>query len=278
MTPPPAEAAAVRAPVPALPGRRTPVRHPRRVSGPARSRPRARATGAPALAPPSPRIARRRADRTPGLALRAAGALDGLSQSALLDRLIRSRVWIGLIAFSLIGLVAMQLLALHLNTQVGRVLAREAALQRQNAQLSISASQDSAGGVVEPAAAAEGMTVAPSGSLHFVTVSPSDAAAAIVALRAPLQQAPAAGEAVSPAPTSAGEASTTPTSAGEASTTTPFAAGGASTTSAAASESPTAAGGSPTAPASTAARPASASATGESNGETGATSVPARGG
>lgn len=89
-----------------------------------------------------------------------------------------------MLAFLLIGIVAMQLFVLKLNTDVGQTLAREAALERQNTLTRIADSSASAGNLVEPTAAAAGMTVAPAESLHFVTVSHSDIARAAIALQA----------------------------------------------------------------------------------------------
>jgi hypothetical protein len=210
---PPSTAAARSAPA----SRRAAVRHPRRVSGRGQS---AATVAAPLVALPSPRV-KRRPQQTPGIALRAADALVGVSKSALLDRLIRSRLWIGVLAFSLIGIVAMQLLVLKLNTQVGRVLVREATLQRENALMRIEGSQASSGGLVEPAAAAAGMTVAAPGSLHFVAVGPDDVGRAARALQTPLPssasleaghvgetQPSQAASSTSEAPASPGEAST----------------------------------------------------------------------
>ncbi|HEU0251069.1 MAG TPA: hypothetical protein VFR48_10135 [Solirubrobacteraceae bacterium] len=111
-----------------------------------------------------------------------------MSDNALLDRLVRGRLWIGLLAFALIGIVAMQLLVLKLNTGIGATLAREAALQRSNAQLGIEAATGSGEGRIEPLAAATGMTFAPSGSVHFVASSPaSDISRTAAALAAPIQ-------------------------------------------------------------------------------------------
>ncbi len=181
------------------------VRRPRRVSGPARSADRrsppiGRSTTVGAsVALPRPGIAlpkqpprrsnspaRRRAaprsTQNPGIALRAVDAFERFDSSALLDRLIRGRVWIGLLAFALIGIVAMQLVVLELNTGVGRTLQREALLQRENAQLNIEDSVYSAEDRVAPLAAAAGMTFAPSGTVHFVTASDDDVARAAAAL------------------------------------------------------------------------------------------------
>jgi hypothetical protein len=111
-----------------------------------------------------------------------------VSDSALLDRLVRGRLWIGLLAFALIGIVAMQLMVLKLNTGIGATLTREAALQRSNAQLGIEAATGSGEGRIEPLAAATGMTFAPSGRVHFVASSPAgDIGRAASVLAAPIQ-------------------------------------------------------------------------------------------
>lgn len=157
-------------------------RHPRRISGPVRP---LAAAAAPAIAlPQAPvRRPRRRSQEAPGLALRAIDVLAGASNSPFLDRLIRSRLWIGILAFLLIGIVAMQLFVLKLNSDIGRTLAREAALERQNTLTTIADSSASAGNLVEPTAAAAGMAVAPAEALHFVTVSHSDLQRAAAALQ-----------------------------------------------------------------------------------------------
>jgi cell division protein FtsL len=212
---PPATAAASRSLARTTSGsRRVAVRHPRRVSGPAGTvRAAAVAIPAPGIALPRERPARpkakprraparkstRRIGRqgTPGLALRAIGAFQTLSASAVLDRLIRGRIWIGLLAFSLIGIVAMQLVVLELNTGIGRTLAREATLQRENAQLGIEDSTYSAESRVAPLAASAGMTLAPPGTVHFVQAVPVDVSRAAAALSAPVQPTPASSQAES---------------------------------------------------------------------------------
>jgi hypothetical protein len=175
---------------------------PRRISGPsaaARSGAVAAAVAipAPGIAPPHERkprpssVPRKRPARkathragqsAPGIALRAIGAVDGVSSSAFVDRLIRGRLWIGLLAFALIGIVAMQLLVLKLNTGIGHTLARVETLQRENAQLGIEDSMYSAESRVAPLAAAEGMTLAPPGTIHFVAASKADISRAASAL------------------------------------------------------------------------------------------------
>jgi len=181
MTPSPAAAAAEALPRRRPATRRAPVRHPRRISGPAR--PIARPGARPRTAP---RVAAKPDSR--GLALRAIAAYERVCDSALLDRLVRGRLWIGLLAFSLIGIVAMQLMVLKLNNGIGATLQRAAALQRANAQLGIEAATGGGEGRIEPLAAATGMTFAPPGSVHFVASSPAnDINRAAAALAAPIQ-------------------------------------------------------------------------------------------
>jgi hypothetical protein len=186
--------------------RRTPVRHPRRVSGPATrpARPASPTRRAGSAAAPRSRTAPR--TNSPGLALRALAAYERVADSALLDRLVRGRLWIGLLAFALIGIVAMQLMVLKLNAGIGATLEREAALQRTNAQLGIEAATGTGEGRIEPLAAATGMTFAPSGSVHFVASNPAaDIGHAAAALSAPIQLHESAA-ASSEAQTGSGEA------------------------------------------------------------------------
>ncbi len=163
-----------RTPLPARP-RVAPPRPPRRVSGPAR----------PATRPTHPT---RPVER--GLVPALLGVLGGVSRSGALDRLIRGRLWIAVIAFALIGIVTLQLLVLQLNASIGRSLVREAQLQRANTALSIESSELSAGERVEFQAAHLGMQLVPLGALRFLTADPSaDVARAAAALKAPAGEA-----------------------------------------------------------------------------------------
>jgi len=85
-----------------------------------------------------------------------------------LDRLIRSRGWIGVVAFALIGIVAMQLWLLKLNGGIGRAIEHEGLLQRENAALSAENSSMSAGDLIEGQAVASGMRIVAPGSLVFL--------------------------------------------------------------------------------------------------------------
>jgi hypothetical protein len=113
-----------------------------------------------------------------------------VSRHRALDGLIRGRVWIVLIAFALIGIVALQLLVLSLNASIGRALVRQAALQRANAALSIENSEQASGERVEMRAARLGMQLVPIASLRFLTSDPrANLARAAAALDTPVHTA-----------------------------------------------------------------------------------------
>ncbi len=176
------------------PGRpRVVPRGPRRISGPTRR---------PA------RPGEQSAQHERGLAADVIALVGGFP-SERLDRLIRGRSWIALIAFALIGIVALQLMLLKLNAGIGRSLERESLLQRQNAALSIESSELAAGNRVETQAAALGMELVPVSSLRFLSANPrADATRAASALKA-RAQAPTTG---SEQPTSGETSSETPAS------------------------------------------------------------------
>ncbi len=143
-----------------------------------------------ALPQPAPRAVPRRRPAAKRVAPKRHGLLGAPLQAVLaapdhplLERLIRGRVWIGLVAFALIGIVAMQLLVLKLNTGIGKGLQEQAQLQRENATLSIANSTAAAGEEIEPQAAHRGMQIAPVGAIHFMRAGSSYVASAASVLR-----------------------------------------------------------------------------------------------
>ena len=80
--------------------------------------------------------------------------------------------------FALIGIVAMQLVVLRFNTQIGKGLERKANLQREISSLQVATSALSAGERVQQLAARRGMQAGAPGSVQFVGAQTSDAAAA----------------------------------------------------------------------------------------------------
>jgi hypothetical protein len=152
--------------------------------------------------------ARRSAAEHAGIALGLLDAIGRLSEHRLLDRLIRGRVWIGLVAFALIGIVTLQLGLLKLNAGIGHALQRESSLQRENAALSIENSEQAAGNLVESSAVRLGMEMVPVGSLRFLTARPSaDVGKGAAALSTPVAGSASAGESASANTTAAGSSS-----------------------------------------------------------------------
>jgi hypothetical protein len=197
VTPPAAAATVRRARVAAPPRPRVAPPRPRRISGPVRQ-----PAGRSAPAVPLER----------GVVLGALDALGSVASHGAVDRLIRGRIWIGVIAFALIGIVTLQLLVLQLNAGIGRTLVREAQLQRGNAALSIEDSELAGGERVESKAARLGMQLVPVGSLRFLTsYPPADIARAAAALGTPVRAASAG--------TTSNAGTATGASSGEASTT-----------------------------------------------------------
>ncbi len=206
-----------------------PLSPPRRVSGPARRGPIARPS-APGRSPASADGA-----LAPGLL----NALQSLSDRPLLDRLIRGRAWIAIVAFALIGIVTLQLALLELNSGIGRALERQQLLQRENSALSIESSELAAGERVESQASRLGMQLVPPGALRFLAAHPgADVAHAVAALKDPVRSAEASSaEASSDAAPSTAQAQAA--SAGEAQSSA--APSGAAATGAASAATPSAA-------------------------------------
>jgi len=90
----------------------------------------------------------------------------------VLDRLIRGRLWIGLIAGALVMLVFMQVSLLKLNTGISADLLTSQNLERQNADLRASVSSLDSGQRIQDLAAARGMVMPDDGQLRFLTAGP----------------------------------------------------------------------------------------------------------
>jgi len=214
MTPPVLAARSRAAAVPA------PLRQPigpRRVSGPARH---------PRAAPLAPQ--------------RSRGAVVRLLDAPFLDRLIRGRVWIALVAFALLGIVAMQVTILRLGSSIGRSVIEIQHLTAANQAAETAIARDEPGGNVASEAASLGMVYPPAGNivyLHFATgdaglgassITPPTAALftpAAASLTAPIEPIAAntTTEAASSTPastTSTSSTTATGTTTGTATTTT----------------------------------------------------------
>ncbi len=96
--------------------------------------------------------------------LRVAEAALEVSRSRTMDRLMRSRGWVVVVAFGLIGIVAMQVSMLKLNAGIGRAVETAATLERGNAALRGEISRLSSGDRIQALA----------GSRGFVMPEPAD--------------------------------------------------------------------------------------------------------
>jgi cell division protein FtsL len=149
---------------------RAPARPQRRVSGPAVSRPRA---------VPAPRVGTGVFER-----------LRALPESRVIDRLLRGRVWICFVGLALMGIVAMQVSLLKLNSGIGRAVETTATLERQNSQMEADIARLASGERIRAAADKRGMVTPAAGEVHFLNVRPGqDAARAARRMRAPSEAA-----------------------------------------------------------------------------------------
>jgi cell division protein FtsL len=138
--------------------RRAPMpRHGRRVSGPV-------ARAVPAA--PSVAVPRRRAQTGAFERLRA------LPEHRLVDRLLRSRAWIWLIAIMLGGIVTMQVSLLKLNAGISKNVETASTLERVNADLETEVAKLSSGERIQHTAAEEDMVTPSAGDIGFLHARP----------------------------------------------------------------------------------------------------------
>ena len=235
MTPP----ATIAARHPTRTTRRTPTqRPPRRISGPSRPKrdPRASATGATAVA-------------RPPLAMRLGLRAMRVGDARVLDRLVRGRAWIALVAVALMGIVFMQVSLLKLNAGISRAVTAADTFDRQNSSLREEISKLDSGERIQAVAAKLGMVTPAAGDVHYLDGRGADGARAAASIKPPKPVTPSA----PPAATTSAPATTATT------TTTPAAAPAATAASATTNAPATtsaAPAGSTTAPATGTAAPA----------------------
>lgn len=113
----------------------------------------------------------------------AAGA-KRLGDARVLDRLVRGRTWIAIVAVLLLGIVFMQVSLLRLNAQIGTAVTSADTLDRANSGLRSDIAQLDSGERIQDVAAKLGMVMPPAGDVHFLNareVNPALAAASITA-------------------------------------------------------------------------------------------------
>jgi hypothetical protein len=149
-------------------------RGPPRVSGPV-----AGSAGAAAL--PRPRTG------TTGLFAR----VRALPEHRVVDRLLRSRLWIWALGLLLGGIVAMQVSLLKLNSGISRAVETATTLERQNADLEAAIARKSAPDRIESGATTLGMLMPAAGDVGYLTAGPRDAARAVRRMQPPSEEAAA---------------------------------------------------------------------------------------
>jgi cell division protein FtsL len=163
---------------------------PRRVSGPAAApalEPRPQRAAAPALKPRPERadrpVPRRRAARK--LSERLAAFLRSLPDHPLLDRLVRGRAWIPVLGVMLVGIVAMQVELLKLNSDTGRSIELIASLQSHNDLLRAQVASASDPNRIERLASRMGMTMPGPAAITFVKAQSASVSRALAQIHVP---------------------------------------------------------------------------------------------
>ena len=188
-------------------------RGPRRVSGPVSRRLVAAPAGGAVTVP-------RRAATGVFARIRA------LPETRLIDRLLRSRVWIWALGLALLGIVTMQVSLLKLNSGISRAVETTTTLERQNAALETSIAKLSATDRIEIGAEALGMRMPAAGEVSYLHAGTDDAQRAVARMEPPSDEATALlanggvapGSLIAPAPAVPATATPQP-----AATTTPVA-------------------------------------------------------
>jgi hypothetical protein len=107
----------------------------------------------------------------------------------VVDRLLRSRLWIILVGALLGGIVAMQVSLLKLNSGISRAVETSATLERQNGALEAAIARLGATERVRSTALGRGMVLPPAGEVKYLRTRPDDASRAALRMVAPSDDA-----------------------------------------------------------------------------------------
>lgn len=140
----------------------------------------------PALKPRPARTApaRRRSQTTPVVGLvpiavgRTAGAVGGMADSGLVVRLTRGRLWIGVLAALLVGIVALNVLSLSLNASSSHLAQQADGLKRANSALQARIAGEVSNDQVLAGAAMLGLFYPATDATRYLSLKPNDAALA----------------------------------------------------------------------------------------------------
>jgi 4-amino-4-deoxy-L-arabinose transferase-like glycosyltransferase len=112
-----------------------------------------------------------------------AGAVGGLANSGLVVRLTRGRLWIGALAVLLVGIVALNVMALSLNASSSKTGRQADALKQQNSALRAQLAGQISSQKVQRLATSLGLVFPEPGSIRYLKPESGDAAEAARRLR-----------------------------------------------------------------------------------------------
>jgi cell division protein FtsL len=107
----------------------------------------------------------------------------------VVDRLLRSRLWIWALGVLLLGIVTMQVSLLKLNSGISRAVETTTTLERQNAALEQSIAKLSATDRIQKGAEALGLILPAAGDVGYLTAGPEDAKRAADRMQPPSEEA-----------------------------------------------------------------------------------------
>jgi hypothetical protein len=102
-----------------------------------------------------------------------------------LDRLVRGRVWIALVATALLGIVAMQVAILRLGASIGESVAQIQHLTQANESAETTIAKDEPGRDVATEASSLGMVYPPAGNVVYLRYTPGEASIAAHSITPP---------------------------------------------------------------------------------------------
>jgi hypothetical protein len=146
-----------------------------------------------------------------------------VGDARVLDRLVRGRAWIALMAIGLLGIVFMQVSLLKLNAGISRAVTAADTFDRQNSSLREDISRLDSDERIQAVAAKLGMVTPAAGDVHYLDARGADGARAAAAIRPPDPVTPTVAAAVtttSPVATAAAPVTTAPAATAAAPVTT----------------------------------------------------------
>ncbi len=121
----------------------------------------------------------------PPLAMRLGTRAMRVGDARVLDRLVRGRAWIALMAVGLMGIVFMQVSLLKLNAGISRAVTAADTFDRQNSSLREEISKLDSGERIQSVAAKLGMVTPAAGDVHYLDGRGADGARAAASITAP---------------------------------------------------------------------------------------------